>query len=269
MISKPIVVAHIIFFGSLGLSSTARAAPQPGSAGSPCSNASLSGTYGKLYGGSAVDGTPTTSVQRITFDPATGTISSYTTASHNGVIASASAPGIYAVAPDCTVAATFDFNGMKNDFSLVLTSVGFLYTSQWPGATTEGFGVKRGSPICTNAGVAGHFGIEVTGVLVEGAPVAGPVAFIGTLNLAVGPSGDGVISGRLAGSENGTIHTFAQAPVTGSYAVNDNCWGKATIAPKGLSEMHFRFLVVDSGKQLLAIETDANSVVSGSMVKDK
>ncbi len=31
--------------------------------------------------------------------------------------------------------------------------------------------------------------------------------------------------------------------------------------------MHFRFLIVDSGKEMLAIETDANTVVSGTMVK--
>ena len=195
----------MIVLASLALSSAAGAAPQSESASDLCSNASLRGTYGKLYGGTAVDGTPTTSVQRITFDPTTGTLTSYTTASHNGVITSASAPGIYAVASNCTVAATFDFGGMKNDFSLVLTSAGFLYTSQWPGATTEGFGVKQGSPTCTNAGVTGSFGFEVTGVFVEGAPVTGPVAFIGALKLTTNPSGSGVIRGHIAGSENGTI----------------------------------------------------------------
>ena len=37
--------------------------------------------------------------------------------------------------------------------------------------------------------------------------------------------------------------------------------------PKGLPEMHFHFVVVDCGKQLLAIETDADTVVSGTLVK--
>lgn len=269
MISKPLVVAHTIILASLALGSRAGAAPQPATAGGSCSNASLSGTYGKLYGGAAVDGTPTVSVQRVTFDSLTGKFSSYTTASHNGVISSAAVPGIYAVAPDCTVAATYFLGTMKNDFSMVPTSTGFFYTSQWPSATTEGFGVKRGSPTCTNAGIAGSFGFEVTGVLVDGAPITGPVAFIGALTFTTDSSGSGAIGGRLAGSENGTIYTFAQTPVTGSYEVNNNCWGKAAITPKGLPEMHFRFLVVDGGKQLLAIETDANTVVSGTLVKGK
>ena len=173
------------------------------------------------------------------------------------------------MAPNCTVAATFDLGIMQNKFSMLLTSAGFLYTSQWAGATTEGFGVKEGSPTCTKAGVTGRYGFEATGVFVAGAPIEGPVAFIGPLKLTIDPSGEGVITGRLAGSENGTIRTFAGDPVTGSYTVDGNCWGTATITPTGRSEMHFKILVVDSGNELLAIETDANTVLSGSLVKGK
>jgi hypothetical protein len=31
--------------------------------------------------------------------------------------------------------------------------------------------------------------------------------------------------------------------------------------------MHFRFLIVDGGNEMLAVETDANTIVSGSLVK--
>jgi hypothetical protein len=31
--------------------------------------------------------------------------------------------------------------------------------------------------------------------------------------------------------------------------------------------MHFSFVVVDDGKEMLAVETDADSVVSGTLVK--
>jgi hypothetical protein len=75
-----------------------------------------------------------------------------------------------------------------------------------------------------------------------------------------------VISGRVASSEDGTFLTFE--PVTGSYRVAKDCRGKATITPKGRSEMHFRFVIVDGGKEMLAIETDAEPVVSGTLVKD-
>jgi hypothetical protein len=91
------------------------------------------------------------------------------------------------------------------------------------------------------------------------------VAFIGELKLTVNPSGEGVISGHLASSEGGTFLTFAEEPVTGSYMVGTDCRGTATITPKGQSPLNFSFVVVDGGKEMLAIETDANTIVSGTL----
>ena len=59
--------------------------------------------------------------------------------------------------------------------------------------------------------------------------------------------------------------TFAEEPVTGSYTVAKNCRGRATITPKGRSEMHFSLVVVDGGNEMLAVETDADTVVSGKI----
>ena len=122
--------------------------------------------------------------------------------------------------------------------------------------------MKQGSPTCTNAGLKGSFGFGTTGLFLAGAPSIGSVAFIGELKLTVNPSGEGVISGHVAGSEGDTTLTFA--PVTGSYKVDTDCRGMATITPKGHSEMHFSLVVVDRGKEMLAIETDADTVVSGT-----
>jgi len=83
----------------------------------------------------------------------------------------------------------------------------------------------------------------------------------------VNPSGEGVISGRLAGSEDGTILEFAEEPVTGSYTIDRNCRGTASITAQGLPEMHFSLVVVDGGKEMLAIETDGGTVVDGTLVK--
>ena len=94
----------------------------------------------------------------------------------------------------------------------------------------------------------------------------GWVAFIGELKLTVDPSGEGVISGHLAGSEGDT--TIAFTPVTGSYKVNTDCKGTATVTPKGQSPLNFSFVVVDYGKEMLAVDTDADTVVSGTLVRD-
>ena len=261
MISKTFRIGLMIVIASLALSSAAEAAT--------CSNASLSGTYGFVTGGTNIDGAPNVHVSQLTFDSATGTYTGESTASEGGAIITTSLTATYAVASNCTVTATVTTGGQSQNLAFVVTPAGFLAVDQKTGVTSQGFGVKQGSPICTNAGVEGSFGFEATGVLVAGAPVTGPVAFIGELKLTVDPSGEGVIGGHVAGSEDGTILTFAEEPVTGSYTVDTDCRGRATIRLKGLSEMHFSLVVVDCGKEMLAIETDTNTVVSGTLVKGR
>jgi hypothetical protein len=250
VVSKTFRLARMIVLASFALSSAAW--------GATCSNASLTGTYGFLHLGTDSNGTPASAaVTQITFDPTSGTFTGENIASHDGVIATAPVTGTYTVASNCTGTGT---PTGAIPFSIVVTSTGFLALHLF----SEGFAVKQGSPTCTNAGVKGSFGFETTGVLVAGA-AAGAVAFIGELRLTVNSSGEGVINGQVASSEDGTF--LAEEPVTGSYSVTPDCRGRATITPNGGSEMHFRFVVVDGGKEMLAIETDADTVVSGTLVK--
>jgi hypothetical protein len=266
MISKMFRITLTIAVASLALGSAAGAMAE--SRFRPCSNASLSGTYGFLHGGRDSHGAPAAAVTQATFDSTTGTYTGEDTENIDGVMVPSSVTATYAVAKDCTATARVRLvsgNQAENvDVSLVVTSTGFLFLFQKPGATSSGFGVKQGSPTCTNAGLEGRFGFETTGVLVAG---AGPVAFIGELKLTVNPSGEGVISGHIAASKDGTILTFADEPVIGSYSVDANCRGAATITPKGQPEMHFSFVVVDDGKEMLAVERDGDTVVNGTLVK--
>jgi hypothetical protein len=244
------LIGLAIILAGLALSSAAWA--------TTCSNASLSGTYGFLHDGTDSNGTPfTAAVSQITFDSTTGTFTGETTASHDGVIVTDQPlTGKYKVASNCTGTGT-PTGG--SPFSIVVTSTGFLALHLF----AEGFAVKQGSPTCTSGGVKGSFGFETTGVFLAAA--TGAVAFIGELKLTVNPSGEGVISGHISASEDGTFLTFAEEPVTGSYRVGTDCRGRATIKPKGHSEMHFSLVVVDGGNEMLAIETDADTVVSGTL----
>lgn len=257
-ISKTICVAGMIVLASFAFSSTA---------GATCSNASLSGTYGFLHSGTAGDGTPIAGLSQVTFDPSTGTYTGEDTQSHDGVLTTEPLTATYVVAPNCTVTATVAVGGLSQNIAFVVTSTGFFSLVERTGVTTEGFAVKQGSRTCTNAGVEGSFGFETTGVFLAGAPSTGPVAFLGELKFAVNDSREGEISGHLASSQDGTILTFADEPVTGSYRVATDCTGAATIKPKGGPELHFSLVVVDSGKEMLIIETDADTVVSGTLVK--
>jgi hypothetical protein len=251
MSSKIFRIASVIVLAGSALSSAAGAAT--------CSNASLSGTYGFPHGTVDSSGIPTSAaVSQLTFDSTTGTFTGENTASHDGVIATEPLTGTYAVSSNCTGTGN-PTGGIP--FSFVVTSTGFLAAH----ILGEGFAVKQGSPTCTNAGVEGSFGFEATGVFLAGAPATGAVVFIGELKLTVNPAGEGVISGHVAASEDGTFRTFAEDPVSGSYKVGADCRGTATITSKGGSEMHFSLVVVDGGNEMLALETDADTVVSGTL----
>jgi len=252
MISKTLRIAQLIVLGLFALSSAAGA--------TTCSNASLSGTYGFLHNSTDSTGAPASAaVSQLTFDSTKGTFTGETTTSRDGVIATESLTGTYSVASNCT--GTGNPTG-GSPFSFVVTPTGFLALH----LLSEGFAVKQSLPACTNAGAVGSFGFESTGVFIAGSS-ATAVGFIGELKLTVNSSGEGVISGHLAASENGTFLPFADEPVSGSYKVGTDCMGTAKIAPKGHSEMHFSFVVVDGGKEVLAVETDADTVVSGTMVR--
>jgi len=133
MISKTFPIVRMIVLVTFALSSAA---------GATCSNASLSGTYGFLHDGTDSNGTPATAaVTQITFDSTTGTFTGETTASHDGVIATASLTGIYTIASDGTGTGT---PSGGSSFAIVVTSTGFLAVHPF----SEGFAVKQGSPTC-------------------------------------------------------------------------------------------------------------------------
>ena len=62
--------------------------------------------------------------------------------------------------------------------------------------------MAQDSPTCTNAGVEGSLVLEARGDFLAGAPFMGPVVLIAELAFSVNASGDGVISGNIAGSED-------------------------------------------------------------------
>jgi hypothetical protein len=254
MIFKTFRIARMIVLAGLALT--------PASWAATCSNASLSGPYGFVHDGVDSTGAPATAaLTQIWFDSTTGTFSGETTASHGGVIVTTSLTGTYTIASNCTGTGT-PTGGIP--FSIVVTSTGFLGVHTF----AEGYAAKRGSATCTNEGIKGSFGFETTGNFLPGASATGWAAFIGELKFAVNSSGEGVITGRIAGNVDSTIFTFPEEPVTGSYNVAPDCSGRATITPKGQPEMHFNFVVVDSGNEMLTIETDPDTVVSGTLFKN-
>ena len=62
---------------------------------------------------------------------------------------------------------------------------------------------------------------------------------------------------------NGTVATATS--ITGTYTEAANCTGTLTITPHGFGTLNFAFVSVNSGKELLLLETDAGTEVNGTM----
>jgi hypothetical protein len=237
-----------------------------GSAAWACSSTSVSGVYGFVGNGINANNLPTATLLQLDFDSSTSTFAGSGVSSTAGVISTGLISGKYSLLPNCTITGTVTFGTKTQTFSAVVTSTGGVKeVDTKTGHIDGGVLLPQGSATCTNAGVAGSFGLNADGVNVTGAPFTGPLALIGELGLSVNAAGDGVIVGHIAGSEDGTILQFATEPVTGSYAIKADCTGTATITPKGKTAMDFSLVVVNGGKGMFLLQTNADTVVTGDL----
>jgi hypothetical protein len=220
-----------------------------------CSNASIKGTYGVLSTGLNGSLQPASSVDQVTLDGA-GHLSGTSTKSINGTIVTFPFTGTYALGTTCNGTAIFTQSGQTEHDNIYVNNANagaFLIQTDKTHVQSS-ISVAQGAATCTNLGVKNPYSFEATGQVIG----TGQIAGAGRLTM----NGTGGISGKLTLSLNGTIHS--SVTVTGTYTINSNCTGTATITPTGLSTMNFNLVVVNAGKEIMAIETDNNTIVTGT-----
>jgi hypothetical protein len=131
---------------------------------------------------------------------------------------------------------------------------GFQLIDTTSGGVAGGFGLAQGGATCGLTGKKATFAANLFGKIVN----TGPIAYVGQVIL----DGEGKVSGSGTFDVNGTI---VSAPIKGNYTENSDCTGTVQITPSPSSTLNFNFVVVNSGKEILLIETDANTIVVGSM----
>ncbi len=246
MISKTLRKAFLVVATALALGL---------SAWGQCSNANVTGKYGYAGGGLDKGGNPIRVLGYISAN-GKGAFKGTETGSDNGsIVTNLPVTGTYSVNSDCTGSGTIKPQGGKvSHFSLVVVSGGInlqnLITDA-PNVQTSS-AQAQGKATCTVAGIKGNFGIEASGVFLG----VGAVALDGLFML----DGKGNVSGTESGSIAGSIFTGQSA--SGTYTVASNCTGTITVTVLGQTE-HSSFVVTNGGKELLVVETDANTVVSG------
>jgi hypothetical protein len=117
-----------------------------------------------------------------------------------------------------------------------------------------GFALAEGAAVCGENGKKQTFAANLSGSVIG----VGPVAYGEQVIL----DGKGNVSGNGTFSLDGAIYIV---PITGTYTENADCTGSAQITPQGLSALNFNFVVVNAGKEILLVETDTGTIVSGNM----
>jgi hypothetical protein len=226
-----------------------------GSASATCTNATLIGVFGSLDAGFNA-GQPEATLTQFTAD-GIGNLSGTLTNSTNGVITTGTFTGTYSVSKNCTGSYTVTFpNGKTASAKFVVDNAkkGSQMIRTDSGLTKAGFALAQGTVVCGLTGKKQTFALNLTGAGIG----IGPIAGVGQVTL----NGAGSVSGSATFSQNGTVHS---ASLSGTYTANSNCAGTAQITLSGFPTSNYNLVVVNSGKEMLVIETDSNTIVSGTM----
>jgi len=219
------------------------------SASAVCSNADLVGVWGYQVG---------SSVGQLSAD-GNGALTGSQTESDNGTIVTVTYSGTYSIAKNCTGKFKLNITGGGTSTGNLVVYNGkkrmqIMITD--PGKVASGFAAAQGISSCGFTGKKETFAANLSGMI----PGIGSAAGVGQIIL----DGGGNISGSITWSVAGAITT---SPITGTYSENADCTGTATITPSGSSASHYNLAVVNARSEVLLIETDANTVVTGSMQK--
>ena len=233
----------------------------------PCTLASVKGVYGISTVGVGLNGSaqPASSVYQITADGA-GNVTGSATKSIDGSIVTFTFIGTYAIGSNCTGTATFQnqFGQVEHaNFVLDNANKGAFLIQTDANHVQSSFAVAQGTiTSCADATIAHTYAVQLSGLVVG----TGQFALTGQLVLkekTVGGTETDTISGNVGLSVNGTI--TPSVAVTGTYSVNSDCTASATITPTGMSAINLNLVIVGSGKEVLAIETDNNTIVTGAL----
>ena len=212
-----------------------------------CTNATLTGVWGFLNGHS---------VGQIAFDGAGHITAESETTMSAGVESTETATGTYSVSSNCTATATLNYTGGPAiNVSLVLynTNKSLQIVVTTPTYIVSGFAASQGTGTCGLSGKKQTLSANLDSLYSD------TNAYVAQLIL----DGKGHVTGSGNFAVNGTI-THASS-ISGTYTEASNCTGTLSITPLGFGTLNFTFVSVNSGKELLLLETDAGTEVAGTV----
>jgi len=227
--------------------------------GATCSNATVTGVYGFQVSGMGQSGDPRADSGQLTADGNGNFTGTETTKVMGVTYTNVSLTGTYKISANCSGSGTFTPSvGPAATYNFVILSdrktIQILNTTTL--RTQYGYAVAQGTAVCSTANLKGTYGFQGGSVGLNN-----PGSASGQMIL----DGAGNLSGTETASMSGQI--FTGIPITGTYSMNSNCQGTATLNAAGLAPINLAMVEANSGQSLLAMETDQNTTVLGSIQK--
>jgi len=226
-----------------------------GSASATCSNATLNGAYGLISSGLIQnDEENAVAVYRFTAD-GNGNVSGSGTSSGNGTIITGPFTATYTIAGNCTgtMVVTNQFADVSNfNFVFDTKNSQLEFIESDSGTNVSGEAVAIGTATCGFSGKKEILALRLRGHVNSGSPLD----VVGQIIL----NGSGKLTATTTSSENGGVVT---SNIKGTYTSNSDCTGTAQIKGTGFTD-NFATVAVNSGKELLLVETDTGTIVAGT-----
>lgn len=207
--------------------------------------------------------TPIAVVARLVFD-GEKSIAGYSSVNFNGLSLGNPVTGTYEVKPDCSMSWSLqDDSGAFQHFSGVVSpGGGKVDVRQTDPGTGEGGTLVRTAAACKATDVRGRYGFTLSGTYTPLAPDGDSGAIVAKGVIDAGPGGKFTLS---RGSERSGGSMDAKSD--GTFEVDADCIVRFEfILPAGDSEaavpMKLRGILVNEGREILAIHTDPSAVVA-------
>jgi hypothetical protein len=186
---------------------------------------------------------------------ANGNLNAASTFSQDGTVTPRTFTGTYTVNSDCTgTVKTKDSLGGSASINLVIVDNGqqINFIDADSGAAISGSAQPQGTN-CTAETISGPYGYAISGWTYDSSGTGWPYAESGK----VVADGAGGLSLHATGSQTGKIATGSSS---GNYSISSDCTGTATLS----NGANLNIAVVASGHQILFVQTDTNTTISGS-----
>ncbi len=254
-------VALILLTGTSALAATS-SAPQIG--GGNCSTSMVKGTYFYILAGtvsSGGQGEPYAELGELVAD-GSGGVSGKSFTNLNGHAETYSLVGTYSVQSNCTGSMTVRANSQLTNaltFQVINNAQAMIVAISNAGEVVTGRAYRStagsGSPQCSNGSLSGTYGYVLTGNAAQSG-----LSYVYSESGQVAANGSGSLTTTSVTNFGGT---FSNVAGTGTYSLNNQCYGTAIVTTP-TSTSNYEIAIAEDGQVVLFLETDTGRTVGGT-----